>query len=382
VSHVEKRTRAGRVTYRARWREASGRERVRTFNRMTDARRFLVEVEDSKYRGAYVDPSAGRLDVGAQAERWFASTAALKPTTRRDYRSLLDCHVLPRFQDWPLAGVDTLAVREWVAVLVDGGLGPKRAGKALQVLSLVLSSAVEGGKLARNATAGVKPPRVQRREMLFLDAAQVEALADAIDPRYRLLVLCSAYAGLRPCELVALRVGRLDLLRGTVRVAEAAPEVAGRLCWGTVKTHEARTVRLPRFLVTELAAYLADRPHDATDLVFTAARGGPLRESKWVPGYFKPAVRAAGLPDGLRWYDLRHTCASLLIREGASIKAVQKQMGHATAAITLDVYGHLFPDELDSLAERLEALHARAVATPARPSSAPVVVPMGKGAGR
>jgi integrase len=381
VSHVEKRTRAGRVTYRARWREASGRERVRTFNRMTDARRFLVEVEDSKYRGAYVDPSAGRLDVGAQAERWYASTAALKPTTRRDYRSLLDCHVLPRFGDWPLAGVDTLAVREWVATLIEGGLGPKRAGKALQVLSLVLSSAVDGGKLARNATAGVKPPKIQRREMLFLDATQVEGLADAIDPRYRVLVLCSAYAGLRPCELVALRVKHLDLLRGAVRVAEAAPEVAGRLCWGTVKTHEARTVRLPRFLVDELAAHLADRPHDPTDLVFTAPRGGPLRESKWVPGYFKPAVRAASLPDALRWYDLRHTCASLLIREGASIKAVQKQMGHATAAITLDVYGHLFPDELDSLAERLEALHARA-ATPARPTDAPVVVQMGKGAGR
>jgi integrase len=148
-----------------------------------------------------------------------------------------------------------------------------------------------------------------------------------------------------------------------------------------VKTHEARTVRLPRFLCDELAAHLADRPHDPADLVFTAARGGPLRESKWVPGYYKPAVRPAGLPENLRWYDLRHTCASLLIREGASIKAVQRQMGHATAAITLDVYGHLFPDELDSLAERLESLHAR-TATPARPIGAPVVVSMRESAGQ
>ena len=85
-------------------------------------------------------------------------------------------------------------MREWVAALVYGGLGPKRAGKALQVLSLVLSSAVEGGRLARNATAGVRPPKVQRREMLFLDAAQVETLAGAIDPRYRVLMLFSAYA--------------------------------------------------------------------------------------------------------------------------------------------------------------------------------------------
>jgi integrase len=175
-------------------------------------------------------------------------------------------------------------------------------------------------------------------------------------------VLFSAYAGLRPCEVVALKVGRLDLLRGTARVAEAAPEVAGRLRWGSVKTHEARTVRLPRFLREELAAHLAGRAVGPEDLVFTAARGGPLRDSKWVPGYFKPAVRAAGLPFNLRWYDLRHTCASLLIREGASVKAVQRQLGHATASITLDTYGHLYGDEMEALAERLERLRAAAAA--------------------
>jgi integrase len=319
------------------------------------------------------------VTFAAQAERWYATTAALKPTTRRDYRSLLDNHVLPRFGDWSLAGIDTLAVREWKAAMVEGGLGGKRAGKALAVLSLVLSSAVEGGRLARNPAAGVKPPKVQRREMLFLDAEQVEALATAIDPRWRVLVLLSAYTGLWPCEVVALKVSRLDPLRGTVRVAEAAPEVAGRLEWGSVKTHEARTVHLPRFLRNGLAAHLAG--HGPDSLVFTAARGGPIRESKWVPGYFKPAVRAAGLPEALRWYDLRHTAASLLIREGASIKAVQKQMGHATAAITLDVYGHLFPDELPDLAERLEALRGRATSG-VWPQGGPEVVPLRKGAGQ
>ena len=216
---------------------------------------------------------------------------------------------------------------------------------------------------------------------LGADADQVEALAAAIDERWRVLVLVSAYMGLRPCEVVALKVSRLDLLRGTLRVAEAAPEVAGRLAWGTVKTHEARTVHLPRFLREELAAYLASRLRSPDDLVFTAARGGPIRESKWVPGYFKPALRAAGLPPETRWYDLRHTAASLLIREGASIKAVQRQMGHATAAITLDTYGHLFPDELPDLAERLDALRARTT-PPARPSGAPVVLQMGNGAGQ
>ena len=277
MSHVQKRTRNGRTTYLARWRTADRKEHRKSFTRKTDATRFLVEIEDSKLRGAYVDPSAGRLDLRTQAERWYATTAALKPPTRRDYRSLLDNHVLPRFADWPLSGIDTLAVKEWRAAMVDGGLGGKRAGKAMQVLSLVLSSAVEGGRLATNKAAGVKPPKVQRREMLFLDAAEVERLADAIDPRWRVLVLLSAYTGLRPCEVVALKVGRLDLLRGTVRVAEAAPEVAGHLEWGSVKMHEARTVHIPRFLRDELAAHLAHATHGPDSLVFTAARGGSIR---------------------------------------------------------------------------------------------------------
>jgi integrase len=381
VASIEKRVRNGRTTYCVRYRDPAKGERRKVFDRKRDADDFALSLENAKRTGAYVDPQAGKVTFGEWAERWFKTTATLKPTTRRDYRSLLDNHVLPRFGDWPLAGIDTLAVKEWRAAMVEGGLGGKRAGKAMQVLSLVLSSAVEGGRLATNKAAGVKLPKVQRREMLFLDAGQVEALAYAMDPRWRVLVLLSAYTGLRPCEVVALRVARLDLLRGTVRVAEAAPEVAGRLEWGSVKTHEARTVHLPRFLRDELAAHLAASGAGPDALVFTAARGGPIRESKWVPGYFKPAVRAAGLPEALRWYDLRHTAASLLIREGASIKAVQKQMGHATAAITLDVYGHLFPDELPELAERLERLHERAAAE-RWPQRGPEVVSLRNSAGQ
>jgi integrase len=168
---------------------------------------------------------------------------------------------------------------------------------------------------------------------------------------------------------MALRVGRLDLLRGTARVVEAAPEVDGRLHWGGVKTHEARTVRLPRSVANELGGYLAGRPRDAEALVFTAPLGGPLRPHTWVKSFFKPALRVAGLPEALRLYDLRHTCASLLIAQGASVKAVQAQLGHATASITLDTYGHLFPCELEALADRLEETRMAALANRSGPSA-------------
>jgi integrase len=384
----------GRPRWRARYRDPSGRERSRSFARKVDAERFLVGIEDAKLRGAYVDPAAGRIGIGEWAERWYLTTAHLKPSTRHDYRMLLDHQVLPAFGDWTLASIDTLAVKEWRAELLADGLSPKRAGKALQVLSQILGSAVEGGRLARNAATGVKPPKVQRKEMHFLDAEQVEWLASVVEVRYRPLILFAAYTGLRPCELVALRVGRLDLLRCTARVVEAAVEVS-RLEWGPVKTHEARVVRMPRTVAEEVASSLAARPHGPEALVFTAPMGGPLSRADFVRNCFKPAVLAANeaiaklpkdrrpapLPDGLRFYDLRHTCASLLIAQGASVKAVQAQLGHATASITLDTYGHLFPSEMEALADRLELVRDAALAKRARTQDGPADTRLSETAG-
>jgi integrase len=111
-------------------------------------------------------------------------------------------------------------------------------------------------------------------------------------------------------------------------------------------------------------------------------QGGPLREPKFPERYFKPAARTAGLPAALRVHDLRHTCASLLIREGASIKAVQHHLGHKSASITLDRYGHLFPEELDHLADRLDRLYAQAGVYPTCTDAPVAAFGHGKGPGR
>jgi integrase len=319
---------------------------------------------------------------GEWSERWFRTTADLKPASRRTYRKLLDNQILPVFGRATLGGIDTLAVREWIAGLVEQGLSPSRIRNAHQVLSQILAAGVEGGRIARNPAAGVRLPRVVRRDMHFLTAREVEDLAAVIDPRYALLVRFAAYTGLRAGELVALRVRHLNLLRGRCEVGESATEVDGRLVWGPTKTYARRTVPLPRFLCEQLAAYLAERPHGPDDLVFTAPQGGPLREQKFVAGIFKPAAAQAGLPHRLRFHDLRHTCASLLIAQGASVKAVQAQLGHASATVTLDRYGHLFPDELQRLSDRLQDAYAEAVTDPARTEDSGTMLRKSKEAGQ
>jgi len=167
----------GRNRWRARWRDPAGRQRTRSFARKVDAERFLLGVEDAKLRGAYVDPAAGKVNFGEWAERWYKTTAGLKPSTRHTYRQLLDYEILPTFGKATLAGVDMLLVREWLAALVEAELSPSRIRNAHQVLSQVLATAVEANRLARNPAKGVRLPRIVRREMHFLTAAQVEQLA-------------------------------------------------------------------------------------------------------------------------------------------------------------------------------------------------------------
>jgi integrase len=196
--------------------------------------------------------------------------------------------------------------------------------------------------------------------MVFLDHDQVDALANAAGD-YALLVRVFAYTGLRWGEATALRGQRVDLVRRPLNVVEAASEHSGQVTIGTPKSHQRRYVPLPEFLAAELAHHLRGRR--LGDLVFTAPGGGPLRNSNFRRDVFDPAARVAGLT-GLRPHDLRHTAASLAIGAGANVKAVQQMLGHASAAMTLDVYAGLFLDDLSNVAQRLhEAVTARSVST-------------------
>jgi integrase len=237
-----------------------------------------------------------------------------------------------------------------------------------RVFSLMLDLAVQDGRVARNAARGVRLPKLAKTEKRFLTHDQVRNLADAAGP-YRLVVLLLAYCGLRWGELAALRVRRVDLMRCRLTVAEALTEVRGRLVWRTPKSHQVRSVPIPRFLVDELMAHLAGRDPDA--LVVLGPRGGVLRNLNFRRDHFDPAATAAGL-NGMTPHELRHTAASLAVAAGANVKAVQRMLGHASAAMTLDVYAGLFDDDLDGVADRMDAL-GRAAAVAHTLPKAPVV---------
>jgi integrase len=341
--------RGGPKKYLARLEVPGGREVSRAFARKADAQRWLTATSAAVDSGGFVDPRAGRLTVGAWAESWMAGRAHLKPKTIASYRSLLGTQVLPRWERVPLTGVHHSDVVAWVASM-RSGLSASRTRQAYHLFNAMLTDAVRDERLSRNPAAAVTLPRMPQAERRYLTHAQLADVAEGCGP-HRLLVSVLGYTGLRWGEATGLRVGRVDPLRGRIEVVEAVTEINGRMVWGPPKTHQRRTVVLPRFLRDEMAVQLGT---DVDALVFPSHAGTPLRGGNFRRDWFDEAARAAGVP-GLVPHELRHTAASLAIGAGANIKAVQSMLGHASAAMTLDRYGHLMGDELDAVADRLDA---------------------------
>lgn len=191
--------------WRARIRDASGKEVARHFGRKSDAERWEASARSAIARGDWIDPARARVTVGSWSAQWMAAQVQLKPTTRARYALALRRQVLPTWEDIALSAVSYAEVAAWVQRLTASGLAPATVRYAHRVFSLVLAHAVRDGRLSRNPAEGVRLPQVVREEPVFLDHDQVATLADACG-RYGLLVRFLAYTGLRWGEMSALRV--------------------------------------------------------------------------------------------------------------------------------------------------------------------------------
>ena len=354
MGHV-RRVDSGR--WEARYRGPDGRERSRRFSTRRDAQAFLERTGADQQRGEWRDPQGAKVLVADWVEAWWATTVNLRPSSRARDEAYIRNHVLPAFGELPLGAITQLDVRAWVAELSAGGKAPATVQKAYQTLSKILRGAVDAGLIAQSPCRRIGLPRVEREEMRFLTPAEISALAKAIEPRYRAMVLFDAYCGLRLGELAGLRRGRVDLLRRQVRVSEIAVEVKGQLIFGPPKTRAGnRKVPLPRFVAEEMAVHL-DRYGEADPdaLVFVGADGGALRANGWRARHWRPAIRAAGL-EPLRPHDLRHTAVSLWVAAGASPKQIATWAGHTSVSVVLDRYGHLFPGHEEAVLDRLDSL--------------------------
>lgn len=304
-----------------------------------------------------MDPAAGRVEFGAFARQWLAERSTLRPRTRELYECELRVHLLPTFEHVPLGAITPSMVRQWHAGKVRAGKpGPVTVAKLYRLLRTILSTAVEDGLLVRNPCmingAGNEPS--PERPVASID--QVFAIADAVEPRYRMLVLLATFASLRLGELSALTRDRIDLDRCTVKVTHAAVDLTdGSRVVGAPKTAAGvRTVGIPAVIVPMLREHLDLYAQPGPrGLVFVGPRGGPLRRGNW-SNTWQRAIAGLGL-DGFHFHDLRHTGNTLAATTGASTRELMARMGHASTRAAL-LYQHATPERELAIAAKLSTM--------------------------
>lgn len=340
----------------------------RGFKTKRDAEAFAATVEVEKMRGEYVPPSLGRVTVGELAPDWLARKKVdTKPSTYRATDSSWRTHVEPRWGSTRIADIKLGAVERWIADMgrtehdEDGQVVKKGSGatvviRAYGVLAGILDDAVKDGRIAKNPARGVENlPRKSKRRHKYLSADDVATLAREAG-KHRALVLVLAYCGLRWGEAIALRVRDIDFLRRRITVHENAVQLVMTHAVGTTKGDKVRTVPVPAFVLEEIAKLCEGRGRD--DLVFPGPDGGHLRRPVNRTGWFESAVKRAGI-ERVTPHDLRHTAASLAVSAGVNVKALQRMLGHASAAMTLDTYSDLFDEDLDAVAVVLDQAYSK-----------------------
>jgi integrase len=231
---------------------------------------------------------------------------------------------------------------------------------AASVLRRILDDAVRDRSLVSNPARGVKLPRRARRQNVYLSAEQLHRLADE-SGRHRSLVLLLGVGGLRWGE-AALRVSDINFLRRRIELHRNAVTVGRQTYVGTLKSGKNRTVVLPSFVIDTLAETAEAKGRN--ELLWPSQTGGYLAPrsatESWLSGAVARCQKADKSFPRVTAHALRHTAASLAISAGANPKVVQRMLGHASAAMTLDVYADLFDSDLDTVADRLDTLHRKA----------------------
>lgn len=343
-------TAAGR-RYRVRYRRPDGRQTdKRGFTTKKAAELWASNNTVELATGAWLSPEAGKTPLGAVADAWLASKTRVTPKTLAGYQTTVRLHLEP-LRAVPVGKVTPNVVQDWVDSFEGSG---KTVRNAASILSSIMRRAVRERLIQANPCTDIDLPPVDIPDRLYLTAAQVESLAHYSGRPT--LVYTLAYAGLRWGELAALQVQDFMPAERRLYIRRAVTEVSGTLHWGEPKGKKKRLIPVPPFLNDQLRFAVKGKAPD--DLVFTAPRGGVLRYRN-ARRWWDPAVKKADVPDELTPHEMRHTCASLAISAGANIKVLQTMLGHSSAALTLDRYGHLFDDDLDAVSDALEELRVR-----------------------
>lgn len=341
--------------WRARYRDDTGREYARHFDRKVDAQGWLDAQTAALVTGTHVDPKSSTVTLEGYYAEWKARQIWAAGTVLAMDLAVSSCD----FAGQQLGKIRRSHVEAWVKAQQTRGLAPSTIRTRLNNVRSVLRAAARDRLIPRDPSEGVSPPRQRRQEaaMRIPTPEEVGRIYDAAEPSFRAYVSLCAFAGLRLGEASAIQVGDIDFLRRQLSVTRQVQRGAG----GTIavtppKYGSERTVILPDELLLELSAHISDiGVRGDEQWLFMGQHGDPPHQNT-VGHWWRKTLAAAGLT-GIRLHDLRHFYASGLIAAGCDVVTVQRALGHAKATTTLATYSHLWPDAADRTRAAASALY-------------------------
>lgn len=340
-----------------------------------DASTYLATTLTAISTGTFVEASPMLIDE--YLDRWLETAARprVRERTFNDYESLVSRYVRPVLGSKKLSEVRPLDVQKLYGDMQERGLSPRSVRYTHAVLSSAFKQAVRWRMLARNPCEAVELPRMERKEMQCLGQDEAARfLAAAAEDAHAALFSFALTTGMRPEEYLALKWSDVELDKGTTTVRRTLQwRKGGGWYFSEPKTSRSRrTIPLPASVVRSLtehrrkqaeARLKAGAKYQQNDLVFASTDGTPLMHRNILRRHFKPILKRAGLPASFRLYDLRHSCATLLLAAGENPKVVSERLGHASIVLTLDTYSHVLPSMQQAATEKLESLLFKAGGT-------------------
>lgn len=334
-----KQTSGGR--WQASYRKLDGNEISKTFDRRVDAAQWRRDGLSARDRGGLVDPKAGKVTVREYGERWRKAQLQHRPGTRRLAELALRLHTYPHLGDRPMNRVLRSDVQALVKRWEDEGYSPRSIRNTWYgFLRSMFAAAVADEVLLRSPCVGIKLPEITVAQLVPLTAKQVAALAGAIEPRFRAMVLLGYGCGPRISEAAGLTLPSVDFLGREVAIVQ---QLAARAPYPLVplknsRRRPSRVVPAPAYVLEALSEHVRRYPLGERELVFTAPRGGPANQSA-VGTAFRSACEKVGLPEEITFHDLRHSYASEMLVQGLSVVEVAELIGD-TVAMVEKTYGH------------------------------------------
>jgi integrase len=298
-------------------------------------------------------------------ERWLTESVApkVRPKTYDGYESLVRLHIVPVVGSIALEKLGPADVQVLLNRKLAEGLAPKTVLYMRGVLRTALNRAVRWGLVTRNAAALTDPPRYTPKEVHYLEPGEIRLLLDVIKgDRLEALFIAAVALGMRQGELLGSRWSDVDLDTARWHVRRQLLRRAGTVTYTEPKTARGRrTLDLPTSLVAALRTHRARQLEERLvagdqwlddNLVFSTPCGVPL-DGTQVTKHLQQLAQAAGIR-GLRFHDLRHTCATLLLAQQVPARVVMELLGHSQISLTMNLYSHVIPALRKEAAERME----------------------------